>query len=95
MVRVRHTDGPSRAPAAQAVAPQTAMETTTAGAPKLLDRLREALRSRHSYFRNYGHRKTRCNGVSCGQETESPHHMRINLIVVPQQQRRWYEDRGA
>ena len=47
MVRMRETDGPSRAPMAHAVAPQTAMGTATAGAPKLLDRLREALRSRH------------------------------------------------
>lgn len=47
MLRVRETDGSTRAPAAHAVVPQTAMGTATAGAPKLLDRLREALPSRH------------------------------------------------
>ena len=37
MLGVRETDGPSRAPAARAVAPQTARETATAGASRLLD----------------------------------------------------------
>jgi len=36
MVRMRETEGPSRAPVAYAVAPQTAIGTATAGAPKLL-----------------------------------------------------------
>jgi len=42
MFRVLETDGPSGAPAARAVAPQAAMEAPIVGAPKLLDRLREA-----------------------------------------------------
>lgn len=78
MLQARETDGSSRAPMANAGAPQTAVETATAYAP----RLREALRSRHSCLKNHGHRKTRCNGTSYGQGTESPHHRRINLIIV-------------
>jgi hypothetical protein len=60
MLRIRETDSPSRAPAAHAVAPQRAQETATAGAPKVLDRLRDALRSPH-----YSHRteQTYCHGV--------------------------------
>ena len=41
MLRIRETDGPSRAPAAHAVASQAAMGTGAAGAPKLLDQLPE------------------------------------------------------
>ena len=41
MLRVRETDGPSRAPAAHAAAPQTATGTGAVSAPKLLDELRE------------------------------------------------------
>lgn len=47
MLRVRETDGPSRAPAAQAVALPPGGATAPTGGPKLPDRMREALRSRH------------------------------------------------
>jgi hypothetical protein len=40
MLGVRETDGPSGAPAVQAVAPQSVMEIPAAGRPKLPDRLR-------------------------------------------------------
>ena len=43
---------------AHAGVPQTAMGTATAGVPKLLDRLREALRSRHYSGRT---EQTYCN----------------------------------
>jgi len=47
MLRVQQTDGSSRAPVAQAVAPQAAVGTFTAGGHRLLDQLRQALQSRH------------------------------------------------
>lgn len=53
MLGVRKADGLSEAPAVQAVAPQATRETPTAGPPGLLDRLREALLSRH-YSRRTG-----------------------------------------
>jgi integron integrase len=47
MLRVREIDGSSRAPVARAVDPQASMATITTGRPRLLDRLRQALQSRH------------------------------------------------
>lgn len=47
MLRGGEIDGSSRAPVAQAVASQAAMGTVTSGGPRLLDQLRQALRSRH------------------------------------------------
>ena len=47
MLRVRETDGPSRAPAGPTPAPSRAGAAAPPGGPKLLARLREALRSRH------------------------------------------------
>ncbi|OHB79602.1 MAG: hypothetical protein A2Z25_03415 [Planctomycetes bacterium RBG_16_55_9] len=47
MLRVRQTNGSSQEPVAQAVVPQAAMGTVTTGAPKLLDQMRQALRSKH------------------------------------------------
>jgi integrase len=47
MLRIRQTEGSSRAPVARAVALQASMGSVTATKPKLLDQLRRALRSRH------------------------------------------------
>lgn len=47
MSGVQRTDRLAKAPATQAIAPQPAGETGPTGGPKLLDRLCEALRSRH------------------------------------------------
>ena len=47
MLRVRETDRPSRAPAGPTRALSRAGATAPPRGPKLLDRLRDALRSRH------------------------------------------------
>ncbi|OHB77040.1 MAG: hypothetical protein A2Z25_16640 [Planctomycetes bacterium RBG_16_55_9] len=51
MLRIREMDDSSRATVAQAVAPQTAIETPAANGPRLLERLRQAFAARWMGFR--------------------------------------------